>query len=261
MRIMPRPERLQNMARIVYILWARQVKRFVRSWYRVLGSLAQPILYLISLGFGFGPIFRRSEGTNYLTFLSPGIIAMSIFFAATFSGTELLWERRFGVLKEAFVAPVPRSVFMFGRVVGSATVAFVQGVIVLCVCYLGGFRVYDSSRTPTAIAVMVLIAVLFTSFGISIACLMEDHTGFQFVMNFLILPASFLSGAFYPLSNLPRPLYLASRLDPLSYGVDGLRGSLAGISPSSALPEIWILGALTVAAFAITCVLFARIKL
>jgi ABC-2 type transport system permease protein len=247
--------------RLIYVLWARQMRGYLRSGYRIAGSLAHPVLYLTSLGAGLGPIFRRAGEGDYFRFLSPGVVAMSILFAATFSGTDLLWERRFGVLKEAFVAPMPRIVFIFGRAVGSSTVALIHGVIVICICALACFRVTSPSGLPAALFVMLLIAMFFASVGLAIGCLMPDHSGFQLVMNFLILPMSFLSGAFYPLSNLPRLLYVAARLDPLSYGVDALRVTLIGSTPNHLLTDCLVLSCLTICGLAFAGYTFSRVKL
>src|SRR4249920_1464695 len=115
---------------VIYMLWLRQIKRYFRSRARIVGSLGQPLLFLLSLGFGFGPIFRRAGQGNYIQFLAPGVIAMTVLFSAIFNGIELIWDRQFGFLKETLVAPVPRVTIMIGRTLGGATVALIQGVIV-----------------------------------------------------------------------------------------------------------------------------------
>jgi ABC-2 type transport system permease protein len=249
------------MGRIIYVLWIRQMMGYWRSGYRIAASLAHPVLYLTSLGVGLGPIFRRAGEGDYLRFLSPGIVAMSILFAATFSGTDMLWERRFGVLKEAFVAPMPRTVFVFGRAIGSSSVAVVHGVIVICICSIAGFRVSSPTGLVTALFVMLLTAMFFASVGLAIGCLMPDPSSFQFVMNFLILPVSFLSGAFYPLSNLPRPLYIAARLDPLSYGVDALRVTVMGSRSGHLATDLVVLSCLTICGLSLASFTFSRVKL
>lgn len=127
--------------RAVYILWLRQLKRFSRSRSRMVGSLGQPLLFLLALGFGFGPTFARAGGGNYVSFIAPGIISMGILFTAVFSGIEIIWDRQFGFLKETLVAPVSRIGIVLGRALGGATVAMLQGVIVFVVCLFAGFRV------------------------------------------------------------------------------------------------------------------------
>ena len=115
---------------VIYVLWLRQVKRYVRSRARIIGSLGQPLLFLIGLGFGLGPVFQKAGQGNYIQFLAPGVIAMTVLFTSVFSGIELIWDRQFGFLKETLVAPVSRLTIMVGRVLGGATVAIGQGLIV-----------------------------------------------------------------------------------------------------------------------------------
>jgi ABC-2 type transport system permease protein len=215
---------------VIYILWLREVKRYLRSRPQIIASLAQPMLYLLVLGFGLGPVFQQSGQGNYLQFIAPGVIGMSILFTSIFSGIGLLWDRQFGFLKETLVAPVPRLQIMAGRTLGGATVAMIQGAIILVLCLLAGFRPQNLAAVPLALLFMALIAVVFSALGTAIGSTLRDMQGFQMVMNFLVMPIFFLSGALFPLDNLPRGLAIATRLDPLLYGVDGLRGSLIGRS-------------------------------
>lgn len=188
----------------IYILWLRQVKRYFRSRPRIIASLGQPLLFLLALGFGFGPIFQRAGQGSYIQFLAPGVIGMSILFTAIFSGIELIWDRQFGFLKETLVAPVPRILIMAGRTLGGATVALFQGAIVVLICLLAGFRVSSPAGLPAAFLYMVLVAIMFTAMGTAIASVLSDFQGFQLVMNFLVMPIFFLSGALFPLTGLPR---------------------------------------------------------
>jgi len=214
----------------VYILWLRELKRYVRSRAQIVASLGQPMLYLIALGFGLGPVFQKAGQGNYVQFVAPGIIAMTVLFSAVFSGVGLLWDRQFGCLKETLVAPVPRIQIMLGRTLGAATVACIQGTLVAVVCLIAGFRPVDWRAVPVAIGFMVLIASLFAALGTAIGSVLQNIQGFQLIMNFLVMPIFFLSGALYPLSNLPGLLSLVTMLDPLAYGVDGLRTTLIGVS-------------------------------
>jgi ABC-2 type transport system permease protein len=193
-----------------------------------LGSLGQPILFLLALGFGFGPIFAKAGGGNYLEFLAPGIIAMSIIFTATFSGMEVIWDRQFGFLKETLVAPVPRWKIMLGRTLGGASVAVFQGLIVLIISVLAGAQIANPLMIPVAVIFMFLIALLFTAVGTAIASLLEDMQGFQLIVNFFIMPLFFLSGALFPLDALPGIMGAIVKVNPLTYGVDGLREALTG---------------------------------
>jgi ABC-2 type transport system permease protein len=202
------------------------VKRYLRSRARVLGSLGQPLLLLFALGFGFGPTFEKAGGGNYIQFLAPGIIAMGILFTALFSGIEILWDRKFGFLKETLVAPVPRLLIVLGRTLGGATIAMFQGAIVFTVCLVAGFRVEDLSMLPAAFAFMVLIAIAFTAVGTIFGSVLEDMQAFPVIMNFMVMPLFFFSGAIFPLKGLPKALTAATSINPLTYGVDGLRGAL-----------------------------------
>src|SRR6202161_1394681 len=153
----------------IYILWLRSVKRYVRSKPRIIAALGQPLLFLIALGFGFCPIFQKAGQGNYIQFLAPGVIAMTVLFTSIFSGIELIWDRQFGFLKETLVAPVPRILIMIGRTLGGATVSLFQGLIVILICLLAGFRITSYASLPVALLFMVLVAVMFTALGTAIA--------------------------------------------------------------------------------------------
>ena len=160
---------------VIYVLWLRQIKRYFRSRPRIIASLGQPLLFLLALGFGFGPIFQRAGQGNYIQFLAPGVIGMSILFTAIFSGIELIWDRQFGFLKETLVAPVPRILIMAGRTLGGATVALFQGLIVIVICLLAGFRITSFASLPVAFLFMVLVAVMFTAMGTAIASVLSTQ--------------------------------------------------------------------------------------
>jgi ABC-2 type transport system permease protein len=185
-------------------------------------------MYLGVLGFGLGPIFQRAGEGSYLQFMAPGIMCMTILFTSTFMGMALLWDRQFGFLKETLVAPVPRLTIMLGRTVGGATVALFQGLLVFLVSLIAGFRPAHVLVVPTAILVMALVAIVFSAMGTIIGSSLKEMQGFQIIMNFLVMPIFFLSGALYPLHNLPIALTVLTRMDPLTYGVDALRGVLIG---------------------------------
>src|SRR5213592_4129819 len=212
----------------VYILWLRELKRYTSSRAQVAASLAQPLLYLLALGFGLGPVFQKSGNGSYLQFVAPGVIGMSILFTSIFSGIALLWDRQFGFLKETLVAPVPRLSIMAGRTLGGATVAVLQGALIFVVTLIAGFRPVTLVAVPLAFLLIGLIAVIFSALATAIGSSIQEMQGFQMVMNFLVLPTFFLSGAIYPLEGLPRVLGALTRLDPLTYGVDGVRGLLIG---------------------------------
>ena len=244
----------------IYALWLRQVKRYVRSKPRIIASLGQPLLYLFGFGFGFGPVFQKAGQGNYIQFLAPGMIGMTILFTSIFSGIELMFDRQFGFLKEMLVAPQPRVLLMIGRTLGGATTAIFQGIIVIVFCLIAGFRPSSLSVLPMALGFMVLVAVLFTALGTAIACLLTDMQGFQMVMGFLIMPIFFLSGALFPLTGLPIVMSVLARIDPLTYGVDGLRAAMIGTSHFGASMDFLVLGLMAAAFLALGARMFSRIE-
>jgi ABC-2 type transport system permease protein len=245
----------------IYILWLREVKRYLRSRPQIIASLAQPLLYLLVLGFGLGAVFQQAGQGSYLQFMAPGVVGMGILFTSIFSGIGLLWDRQFGFLKETLVAPVPRLHIMVGRTLGGATIAMIQGTLVLIVCLIAGFRPVSLAAVPMAMLFMVLIAVVFASLGTAIGSALKDMQGFQFIMNFLVMPIFFLSGALFPLANLPTALAGATRLDPLSYGIDGLRGTLIGLSHFGLLTDATVLCVVATGFLALGAWSFSRIQI
>ncbi len=243
----------------IYIMWLREVKRFARSKSRIVGALGQPILFLVALGYGLGPVFKQAGQGNYLDFLAPGIIGMSIIFTSIFNGMQVIWDRQFGFLKETMVAPVSRLSIMFGRTLGGATVATAQGVLVLGIAVIAGFRP-DWFGVIPAIFVMLLIALLFSALGMAVASRLRDMQGFQLIMNFLVMPLFFLSGALFPLSNAPAALLWVARFDPLSYGVDALRHVLTGSAAFSLSLDLLVLVAVTGVFLWLGVFFFSRIE-
>ena len=245
----------------IYILWLRELKRYSRSRAQILASVGQPLLYLLALGFGLGPVFREAGRGNYLQFVAPGVIGMSVLFTSIFSGIGLLWDRQFGFLKETLVAPVPRLHIMIGRTLGGASVAILQGFLIVVVCLVAGFRPAHLSTLPLALLFMVMIAVVFAGLGTVIGSSLQNMQGFQLVMNFLVMPIFFLSGALYPLSNLPAPLAAVTRVDPLTYGIDGLRGAFIGAGHFSAATDVAVLSAVAVLFLMLGARAFSRIQI
>lgn len=246
--------------RVIYILWIRQLKRYSRSRARIVSSIMQPMLFLVALGFGFGPIYAKAGGGDYIQFLAPGIISMSILFTAMFSGIEVVWDKQFGFLKETLVAPVPRIAIMFGRTLGGATVAVLQGLVVFLATLVVGFHPGSFAMIVPAFAFMFLVALLFTALGTAIASRIDDMQAFPLVMNFLIMPLFFLSGALFPLDRLPSALALVVRLNPLSYGVDAVRGTLVGLGHFGLTRDIIVLLISTALVMAVGAYLFEKIE-
>jgi ABC-2 type transport system permease protein len=246
---------------VIYVMWLREIKRYLRSRAQIIGSLAQPLLYLLVLGFGFGAVFRQAGQGSYLQFVAPGVIAMGVLFTSIFSGIGLLWDRQFGFLKETLVAPVPRLLIMAGRTLGGATIAIIQGTLVLIVCVLAGFRPQSWAAVPLALFFMALIAIVFSALGTAIGSTLRDMQGFQLIMNFLVMPIFFLSGALFPLANLPAALAIATRLDPLTYGVDGLRGAFIGLAHMGVMLDISVLAVLAAAFVMLGAWAFSKIQI
>jgi len=245
---------------VIYIMWLRQLKRYWRSKARMIGTLGQPVLFLIALGFGFGAIYQKAGGGNYLEFLAPGIVAMSILFTSMFNGIEVIWDRQFGFLKETLVAPVSRVKIMIGRTLGGATVAFFQGLLVLLISIIIGFRINNFMNLPLVLIFMFLIALLFTALGTAIASRMQDMNAFPLIINFLIMPLFFLSGALFPLNDLPGVLAIIVKINPLSYGVDGIRGALTNLSSFGLFFDFAVLVILTLIVGLIGSYLFSKIE-
>jgi ABC-2 type transport system permease protein len=226
---------------VVYILWLREVKKYLRSRAQIIASLGQPLMYLAVLGFGLGPVFRRAGEGSYLQFMAPGVIGMTILFTAMFSGIAMLWDRQFGFLKETLVAPVPRLQIMIGKTLGGATVAVIQGALVFVVTLILGFRPTSALAVPVAFLIIALIAVVFAALATGIGSGLKEMQGFQMVMNFLVIPLWFLSGALYPLQGLPTALAVLTRVDPLTYGIDGMRGTMIGATHFGVSTDVAVL--------------------
>jgi ABC-2 type transport system permease protein len=219
----------------IYVLWLREMKRFMRAKSRVIGALAMPLFFLAFLGLGFRrlTIPGISGEVDYIRFLVPGIIGMSILFSSTFGGLSVLWDREFGFLKEIMVAPVSRVSIVLGRIAGGATTTMIQALLILAISCIMGFKIVSVSSVFLALFFMTLISITFLGLGLIFASKMRDMQGFSIVMNFVIFPLFFLSGALYPIENFPTWLRYISKVDPLTYGVDGLRASLIGVSSFS----------------------------
>ncbi len=246
---------------VIYILWLRELKRYSRSRAQIVASLGSPMLYLIAFGFGLGPVFQKAGQGSYLQFVAPGVIGMSVLFSSIFSGIGLLWDRQFGFLKETLVAPVPRLQIMAGKTFGGATVSIIQGLLVLVMCLIAGFRPAHASTLPLAALFMALIAIVFAALGIAIGSKLQNMQGFQLIMNFLVMPIFFLSGALFPLAGLPLGMVLATRIDPLTYGIDGLRGAFIGASHFSVTTNAAILGCVAAVFIGLGARAFSKIQI
>jgi ABC-2 type transport system permease protein len=211
-------------ARAVFVVWKRELIRFGRSRLRIITGLAQPVIYLFVLGTGLSSIVPSSTGSdfNYRTFMFPGVLAMTILFTSIFSAVSIVWDREFGFLREMLVAPVRRSALVTGKCLGGASVATAQGALMLVFAGLVGVP-YSPALIVALLLLMALTAFVLNALGIVIASRMQQVESFQIVMQFVVLPMFFLSGALFPLNQLPHWLSVLTRLDPLTYLVQPMR--------------------------------------
>jgi ABC-2 type transport system permease protein len=241
----------------VYAIWLRELVRFLSERSRIVGALGQPLIYLLIMGTGFGATFRAAavpQGFSYIAFMYPGVLGMTVLFTSLFSAISVIWDREFGFLKEILVAPVSRATIVAGKVLGGATVATLQGTLLLALAPAAGVRLAPVQVLQLWL-VMFLVACTLTSVGLVVASRMSTMEGFQVIMNFLVLPMWLLSGAFFPLRGLPGWMTALVHADPLTYAVDALRGVVYARSPLHAALVLYpyrvdlaVLGAALVAA-------------
>jgi len=218
----------------LYAMVYREVIRYKRAYSRMLGSLLNPIIWLIFFGLGWASLFRENifreifYGLDYITFLAPGIVMMAIFSASFLGGVSMLWDREFGFLKEILVAPASRSASLIGKSLGIALTALIQGILVLLVTIplMSSINIY--SLLP-AILVSYIVSLGFTSLGMAIASRMSSMEGFHLIVSVVMMPIVFLSGAFYPIDGLPNWMSILIYSNPLTYGVDLVRYLLTGV--------------------------------
>lgn len=232
--------RLRADLRGVYIIWYRDVLRYWRDRMRIATALGQPVLYLFIFGTGLSSAFAVGRGAgapadvSYTTFMFPGVLAMTVIFTATFSAMSIVWDREFGFLREILVAPIGRPAVAIGKALGGSTVACFQAGIVLLLGPLVGVPLTPGLML-TVVPLLFLLAFCLSCVGIAIASRMKTMEGFQVLMNFFLMPMVFLSGAFFPLNNLPGWLAVLTRLDPAAYGVDPIRRAV--LTASGTDPE------------------------
>lgn len=247
----------------IYTIWLRELKRYVRAKPRIIGSVMMPFIWLAIMGTGLSSSFTLPNNANYLTFISPGIIGMSLLFTSIFSAISVIWDRQFGFLKEMLVAPVSRTSIVLGKLLGSTTISLFTALLVLIMAIiLGGIKVntLDPVSVILSLAYMTLISFSFVSIGLIIASKMNNLEGFQVIMSALVMPLFFLSGAFFPIENVPTWMKILSHADPLMYGVDGLRGALIGVSQFSLLVDLGILAGFSALMISVASLVFRRIQ-
>lgn len=248
-----------------YTVWLREMIRYIRTRSRIVSSLAQPLLFLVIFGSGFSSSFRfPGLGTNYVNFLAPGIVMMTVLFTSIFSGMSVIFDKEFGFLKEILVAPVSRTSIVLGKSLGGTTTGIIQGTIILGLSTLIGVKF--TSGLPLGVSVLLalltlfLIGMGFVGLGIAVASRIESMEGFQMISNFLVLPIFFLSGAFFPVNNLPEWMTVLVRINPLAYGVDSMRFVVTGINEFPIMTDIAVMFGFFVVMMLAGAVLFRRIQ-
>lgn len=223
------------------VVWDRQIKEYFRNKQRMIGTLAQPLLFLVTFGFGLSSTFKQAGNGNYIQYLIPGIVGMTILFSAIMNGMSLIWDKQFGFLKETLVAPVSRARLLFGRCLGGATTSIFQGFIVITFAFLMGFRISNWALFPLALILMFLTALMFSLLGTILASKFDDMQSFPTIMNLLVMPMFFLSGALFPINNFPSVIKILAKINPMTYCVDLLKYAFGGKAEFNILLNISVL--------------------
>jgi ABC-2 type transport system permease protein len=214
---------------VVLALCRRDLVKFLRDRQTFLVSLTRPLLWIVGLGFGLRSALEGAmAGIDFVSFLVPGVATMSVLFTSTFAAISIVWDREFGFLKEMLVAPVSRSSIVLGKMLAASMMALLEVTIVLAISPLFGAK-FDPLGALAALPLLGAFGMAVNALGILIASRMKSFEGFGGIVNFLLQPVFFLSGALYPLEGLPPVLAVLVRLNPMSYAVDGTRGLLVGV--------------------------------
>lgn len=243
----------------IYTLWLREVKKFLREKPRLLNAFCQPLLWLFI--FGTGMRFSAGmPGVNYQEFIFPGLVCQAMLFTAMFMGISVIWDREFGFLKEILVSPISRSSIFFGKMLGASTDVMLQGIIIFPFAFLIGAHM-DLVIFLEALPIMLLITFGLVCIGLTFASVMKSFEGFGLIQTFINLPMFFLSGALFPLTNVPAWLRWVSFANPLTYGVDALRSVMMGASWTPLFPmyaDVLVLLAFAVLMFTVGTWAFSR---
>jgi len=231
--------------RPIYVICLREFKKFFREKSRLLGTLARPVLWLFVVGNGMSALIRPQAGFSYLQFIFPGMIGMTILFASIFSSISIVWDREFGFMKEMLVAPISRLSIIIGKAISGTAISVAQAVIILVLIPFLGIQI-TSLQFAEVVAVSMLVSFCITSIGILIAARLTSFDGFNIIMNFLVMPMFFLSGAMYPVTSMPHALREITHINPLTYGIDALKHVLLRSATSRLGPEFPLLLDLTV---------------
>jgi len=247
------------MLNAVYIIWLRELKKFVRDRSRLVSSIAQPLIWLLLLGTGFGATFGKVGDLQYIQFMFPGILVMTLLFSSMFSAISIIWDREFGFLKEMLVAPISRTSIALGKAVGGASRSTIQGLIILIFSPLIGINM-TLAKFLMVVPLMFFISFTISGIGIIIAARMESFEGFNLIINFIVMPMFLLSGAIFPIANLPSWLSVVVNINPLSYGVDIMRWVMTGVTERGPVFDIMVLSLVCVFTTTISVYLFSKGK-
>jgi ABC-2 type transport system permease protein len=227
-RVRVPPRTFRSELRAMKIVWHRELIRFASDRLRIVTSLVQPLLFLFVLGSGLEQLSSAgTHGVGLKTFIYPGILCIAVMFTAMFSAASIVWDREFGFLREMMVAPVRRSSIVIGKCLGGATVASLQGVILICLAGLVDVP-YDPALILGIFGLQLLLAFSITAFGVMVAARIKQMQSFMGVMQMIVMPMFFISGALFPVANLPGWLAFLNRIDPITYAVDPMRRLVFG---------------------------------
>lgn len=212
-------------AKAVYVIVAREFKKFIREKARLISTLARPLIWLFLVGGGMSRLVKADIGAPYMQFIFPGILGMTILFSSIFSSISIIWDKEFGLMKEMLVAPVSRFSIVMGKALSGTLISVMQAVIILGLFPVIGLRL-DIAAIAEIVLVSMLLSFCMSALGIVIAAFFESFESFSVIINFIVMPMFFLSGAMYPVNRLPDSLRLATRLNPFTYGIDALKHSI-----------------------------------
>jgi len=242
--------------RAIYVIVAREFKKFIRERSRLFASIARPLLWLFIVGSGMSRLVPQDSGVHYTQFIFPGIIGMTILFSSIFSSISIIWDKEFGFMKEILVAPVSRLSIVLGKALSGTIVSTVQAVIILALFPFLGFQL-GLLQIVAAILLCASLSFCIAAFGIVLATFYDSYESFSVIMNFIIMPMFFLSGAMYPVKFLPEILRIIAKINPLTYGIDAIKHILLPGQAGSLGPDFSL--ATSIAVILITSVVFVFI--
>ena len=241
----------------VYVIVAREFKKFVRERSRLFSTIARPLLWLFIVGAGISRLVPRDVGVPYIQFIFPGILGMTILFSSMFSSISIIWDKEFGFMKEILVAPVSRLSIVIGKALSGTVVSSIQAAIILALFPFVGFRL-DVFQIVGVLLVCTFLSFSISAFGIVLATFYESYESFSVIMNFIIMPMFFLSGAMYPVKLLPEILQIVSKVNPLTYGIDAVKHILFPFEKGRMSPDFpFIIDVSVIIATSIVFVLIA----